>query len=255
MTELLNPLKQKLAAGKPIIGTAVTMPSPQLMQVLVECGFDWLMIDLEHGPISAESTHAMVNATLASDCVPVARLPSGEKWMAKMVLDAGVLGLFFPLIMDGPEADMAIKSATYPPAGNRGFGPFFAKYRWQQTLTEYALNANEAILKIIMVEHKDAVDRIDEILDVPGIDMIFIAPYDLSQSLGLPGEFDHPEFKETVLKAEQAVKKAGIELGTFVPTVEKGREYLDRGYKLLMFAYDGMLIENAVTPMVKDLQG
>jgi 4-hydroxy-2-oxoheptanedioate aldolase len=254
MTDLINPLKQKLAAGKPIIGTAVTMPSPQLMQSLVECGFDWLMIDLEHGPISPESTHSMVNATMASDCVPIARLPSGEKWMAKMALDAGVLGLFFPLIMDGPEADRAIKSATYPPVGNRGFGPFHARYRWHQTLTEYALNADDAILKIIMIEHEDAVNRIDEILEVPGIDMLFIAPYDITQSLGIPGQFDHPKFIETAMRAELAVQKSGIELGTFVPTVEKGRAHLDRGYKLLMFAYDGMLIENTITPLVQSLQ-
>jgi len=171
-----------------------------------------------------------------------------------MALDAGVLGLFFPLVMDAPEADRAIKSATYPPVGNRGFGPFHARYRWNQTLTEYALNADQAILKIIMIEHVDAVERIDEILAVPGIDMIFIAPYDLSQSLGLPGQFDHPTFIEVALRAEKAVQKAGIELGTFVPTVEKGKEFLDRGYKLLMFAYDGMLIENAITPLVHDLQ-
>ncbi len=254
MPELINPLKQKLAAGKPIIGTAVTSPSAQLMRMLVECEFDWLMVDLEHGPISAESTHAMVNATLASDCVPVARLPSGDTWMAKMALDAGVLGLFFPLIMDGKEAVQAIRSATYPPRGDRGFGPFHARYRWNQTLTEYAINADDAILKIIMVEHEDAVNRIDEILQVPGIDMIFVAPYDLSQSLGLPGQFEHPKFIETALRAERAIQEAGINLGTFVPTVDKGKEHLDRGYKLLMFAYDGMLIENAITPLVRDLK-
>ena len=254
MTDLINPLKQKLAAGKPLIGSILTAPSPQLMRMFAECGFDWLAIDLEHGPIGAESTAAMVNATLATNCVPLARLPSSEKWMAKIALDAGCLGLFFPLVMDGPEADMAIKSATYPPTGNRGFGPFHARYRWNQTLTEYALNADDAILKIIMIEHIDAVNKIDEILEVPGIDMIFIAPYDLSQSLGIPGQFDHPKFIETAMRAELAVQKAGIELGTFVPSVDKGREHLDRGYKLLMFAYDGMLIENAITPMVQNLQ-
>ena len=82
----------------------------------------------------------------------------------------------------------------------------------------------------------------------------YVVVGDLSQSLGLPGGFEEPRFKEVVLKAEQAVKKAGIPLGTFVPTVEKGREFLDRGYQLLMFAYDGMLIENAITPLVHDLK-
>jgi len=250
MSALINHLKQKLASGKPVIGTAVTMPSPQLMRSLIDCGFDWLMVDLEHGPIGPESAQAMINATQGSECVPLVRLPAGEKWMAKMSLDIGAMGLFFPLIMDAEEADCAVKSALYPPTGNRGFGPIHAGYRWQKSMTEYAADADDAILKIIMIEHVDAVNRLDEILKVPDIDLVFIAPYDLSQSLGLAGQFDHSKVQQTLYQAEQAVLAAGIDLGGYAVSAERGREMLDSGYKLLMFGYDGMLMETAITPLV-----
>jgi len=255
MNKLVNPLKRKLASGSPVIGTAVTIPSPQLMRALLECGFDWLMLDFEHGAISPESAQAMINATQGSDCVPVVRLPAGEKWMSKMPLDLGALGLFFPLVMNAVEAECAIKSALYPPAGDRGFGPIHASYRWQQSMTEYAADSDDAILKIIMIEHIDAVNQLDNILQVSGIDMVFIAPYDLSQSLGLAGQFDHPLVQQAVTQAEQAIQAAGIDLGGYAGTVERGRDLLDRGYKLLMLGYDNLLIENSIGPLVRELNG
>jgi len=218
MSAIVNTVKQKLDSGAAVIGTAVTTPSPQLIRMLIECGFDWLMIDLEHGPIGPESMQAMINATQGSDCMPFVRLPGGEKWMAKMPLDCGATGLFFPLISDAEEAQQAVESAMYPPRGYRGFGPIHAGYRWNRSMVEYATGADDMILKIIMIEHIDAVDQLDEIVQVEGIDLIFIAPYDLSQSLGLPGEFDHPRVLNTIKPAEQMVKSAGIKLGGYAGT-------------------------------------
>jgi len=209
MSVIINTVKQKLDSGAAVIGTAVTTPSPQLMRMLIECGFDWLMIDLEHGPIGPESMQAMINATHGSDCMPFVRLPGGEKWMAKMPLDCGATGLFFPLISD---------------AG------------------------------VIMIEHIDAVDQLEEIIQVDGIDLIFIAPYDLSQSLGLPGKFDHPRVLNTIKPAEQMVKSAGIKLGGYAGTVSDGRELLDRGYDLVMLGYDGKLVEDGIRPLVNGLR-
>jgi len=253
MQKLTNPLRSKLLAGNPIIGTAVTMPSPQLMRTLVDCGFDWLMVDLEHGPISPESAQAMINATQGSDCMPLVRLQANETWMAKMPLDIGAMGLFFPLIMTAKDAERAIKSTLYPPAGHRGFAPIHAGYRWRKSLTEYAADADDAILKIIMIEHVDAVNQLENILQVPGIDLVFIAPYDLSQSLDLAGQFEHPIVKETIKQAELTIKAAGIDLGGYANSVDKGRELLDKGYKLLMLGYDGVLIETAVRPLLKQI--
>jgi len=254
MNKLVNHVKDKLAAGTPVLGTAITMPSPQLVRSLVDCGFDWLMIDFEHGPIGPESAQAMINATQGSNCVPMARLPSTENWMAKLSLDLGALGLFFPLVMNAGEADRAIKSALYPPKGTRGFAPIHAGYRWHRSMTEYAVDADDAILKIIMIEHVDAIDNLEDILKIPGIDMIFIAPYDMSQSLDLAGQFDHPLVKETVKRAEQIVQAAGLPLGGYAGSVEGGQALLDRGYQLVMLGYDGMLVETAVAPLVDSLK-
>ncbi len=253
MQKLTNHLRTKLAAGTPIIGTAVTMPSPHLVRTLVDCGFDWLMVDLEHGSIGPETAQAMINATQGSDCMPLVRLQASETWMAKMPLDIGAMGLFFPLIMNAEDADRAIKSALYPPSGTRGFAPIHAGYRWRKSLTEYAADADEAILKILMIEHIDAVNQLESILQVPGIDLVFIAPYDLSQSLDLAGQFEHPIVKETIKQAEQIIMGAGVDLGGYASSVDKGRELIDKGYKLLMLGYDGVLIETAVRPLLKQI--
>jgi len=121
-------------------------------------------------------------------------------------------------------------------------------------MVEYAADADEAILKIVMIEHIDAIKQLDDILKVDGVDMVFIAPYDLSQSLGMPGEFDHPLLLQTVKQVEDAVLARGIDLGGYASTPEKGQELLQRGYKLLMLAYDNFLIENTIAPMVSKLR-
>jgi len=163
------------------------------------------------------------------------------------------MGLFFPLIMNAEDADRAIKSALYPPSGTRGFAPIHAGYRWRKSLTEYAADADEAILKILMIEHIDAVNQLESILQVPGIDLVFIAPYDLSQSLDLAGQFEHPIVKETIKQAEQIIMGAGVDLGGYASSVDKGRELIDKGYKFLMLGYDGVLIETAVRPLLKQI--
>jgi len=253
MDALVNTVKLKLDAGATVIGTAVTSPSPQIMRMLIECGFDWLMIDLEHGPIGPESMQAMINATHGTDCMPFVRLPAAEKWMAKLPLDCGAMGLFFPLIMDAEEAQRAVKSAMYPPQGYRGFGPIHASYRWNRTMVEYATGVDDAILKIIMIEHIEAVDQLEKIVRVEGIDLIFIAPYDLSQSLGLPGQFEHRLVLKAITPAEQMVKSAGLKLGGYASTVDDGRKLLDRGYDLVMLGYDGKLVEDGIKPLVNGL--
>jgi len=253
MQKLTNHLQSKLAAGNPVIGAAVTVPSPQLMRILVDCGFDWLAVDMEHGAIGPEAAQAMINATQGSDCMPLVRLPSSEAWMAKMPLDMGAMGLFFPLIMTAEEADCAVKSALYPPIGTRGFAPIHASYRWRRTLTEYAADADDIILKIIMIEHVDAVRQLDRILEVPNIDLIFVAPYDLSQSLGLAGQFEHEIVKQAIKQVEDTVFAAGIDLGGYASSVKKGQELLGKGYKLIMFGYDGVLLETAISPLIKQL--
>jgi len=245
MTVLVNPLKTKLANGEAAIGTMVTMPNPHLMQLFAAGGFDWLLIDREHGAIGAESMQAMINATTGSGATPLVRVPEDELWMVKTALDAGAMGLFFPFIIDAEQATAAVASTIYPPKGKRGFGPFYAPSRLGLSMADYAASADDAMLKVMMIEHADAVENIDEILDVSGIDVAFIAPFDLSQSLGVAGEFEHPTFLKAVDTAERAILASSSALGGLAPTPEKGRTMLAKGYRFLMMAFDGLIIEDA----------
>jgi 4-hydroxy-2-oxoheptanedioate aldolase len=126
----INPLKARLAAGKPAVGLLVSMPSVHIAQVLAAAGFDWLFFDMEHGPIGIESAHAMITATSGSACAPVVRVPWNVHWLAKPVLDAGAMGIIFPMIRSAADAELAVRAVRYPPAGERGFGPFYAPARW-----------------------------------------------------------------------------------------------------------------------------
>lgn len=245
MGTLENPLKTKLAAGEAVLGTMITMPSAGLAQILGAAGFDWLAFDMEHGPMTIESVHGMINATAASTAIPLVRLPATTPWLAKTALDAGALGLLFPMVETPEAAAEAVAAATYPPGGRRGFGPFHAPERWGLSMLDYARAADEAILKVLFIEHIDAIGRIDEILAVPGIDVAFVAPFDLSQSLGRPGDFDAPQFRDALTRAEAAVTASPARLGGLATTADQGRAMLERGYKFLMLGFDGLIIDGA----------
>ena len=245
MAGLENPLKTKLDAGEAVLGTMITMPSPGLAQLLAAAGFDWLAFDMEHGPMTIESVHAMINATAASTCVPLVRLPATTPWLAKTALDAGALGLLFPMVETPEAAKEAVAAATYPPKGRRGFGPFHAPERWGVSMLDYARDADAAMLKVLFIEHIDAIARIDEILAVDGIDVAFVAPFDLSQSLGKPGDFDDPDFAAALTRAEAAVLQSKAKLGGLATTADQGRTMLERGYKFLMLGFDGLIIDGA----------
>ncbi len=255
MAELINPLKAKLAAGEPVFGTMITMPAPGLAQILASAGFDCLIFDMEHGPMGIEAVQAMINATAISDCVPLVRVPSTQPWMAKPALDAGALGLLFPMVNSPEIAEEAIAAATYPPVGKRGFGPFYAPSRWGMNMAEYAAGADAAILKVLFIEHIDAVERAEEILAVEGIDVAFVAPYDLSQSLGAPGDFERAEFQDALMRAEAAVLASNAKLGGLAATTDAGRAMLDRGYSFLMLGFDGLIIDEAARSILEGVRG
>jgi len=245
MAGLINPLKIRLGNGGSVIGTMLTMPSPHVMQLLAASGFDWLLIDREHGAIGAESMQSMINVTKGTQTVPLVRVPAEEPWIARTALDAGALGIFFPLIMNAEQAREAVSATKYPPEGARGFGPFYAPSRWGLSMTDYAASADEVLLRVLMIEHAEAVRNIDEILAVPDIDVAFIAPFDLSQSLGITGEFGHPDFLAAVSRAERAIANSGAILGGLATTPEQGRGMLDAGYRFLMMGFDSKIIEDA----------
>jgi 4-hydroxy-2-oxoheptanedioate aldolase len=250
----LNRLKTMLAAGSPSFGLFATMPSIQAVQTLASAGVDWLIIDMEHGPIDVSSAHAMIVATAGTTTVPFVRLPWFHPWQAKPAMDLGAMGIVFPMICTREQAEAAVRSMRYPPTGDRLWGPFYAPMRWGQTIPQYVDAANESLLAIITIEHPDAVRNIDEVMSAPGLDVAFIGPGDLAMSLGIPGQFDHPKFKAAVAEAEAGILRSKVPLGGVARTPDQAKQMLDRGYRALVFGFDWMLLQQAAARFLEDIR-
>jgi 4-hydroxy-2-oxoheptanedioate aldolase len=241
----INPLKARLAADKPAIGITISMPSVHTTQVLAACGFDWLFLDMEHGPIGIESVHAMITATNGTSAAPVVRVPWNVHWLVKPVLDAGAMGIIFPMIRSAADAEEAVRSVRYPPTGQRGFGPFYAPLRFGLTMQTYADPADEEILCILLIEHRDAIDALEQIVAVPGVDACLIAPFDLAMSYGHRDGPDHDDVRAAIARAEEAIRASPVHLGGLAITAEAANAMIGRGYRLILIGFDTMLLQRA----------
>ncbi len=210
--DLDNPVRKTLREGKPVVGLTVTVPSADIAAQGAALGFDFLWIEMEHSQITLETARTMILATRGTRTVPFIRVPVNERWMAKRALDAGALGVIFPFTSTPELARQAVAACKYPPAGNRGFGPGLASLRWPAP-GGYADFADRNAMVIIIIEEARAVDNIDEILSVPGIDVVFIGNNDLAFSLGLRGRQDDPKIKEAIAKVVAAAKRRNLPVG------------------------------------------
>lgn len=246
---VVNRLKQKLAAGECATAFMVTMPSVAQAQILAASGVDCLIFDLEHGPVDLPALHAMVAATRGTAATPIARVPWTEPWLVKPVLDTGVMGINFPMV-NAALARATVASVRYPPLGNRGYAPSHAPIRWGMSGADYLRAANREILNLITIEEPDAIRELDAILAVPGIDAVAIASFDLSLAMGIPGQFEHPDLRRLVGRAEAAVLRAGLPLGGVALTAAAARAKLAAGYRLLLVGFDVLMVEEAARAAV-----
>ncbi len=237
-----NPVKQKLREGKPVIGVTITVNSVDVAAQAAMMGFDFLWIEMEHSPITLETLRNMVLATRHLKAVPFARVPVNEVWTAKRVLDAGVCGVMFPFTSTPELARQAVAACRYPPHGCRGSGPVLASFNWPCTTETYADSADKNVMVVTIIEEMCAVERIDEIAATPGIDVLFIGTNDLSYSLGLRGDQNHPKVQDAIDRIVAAGRKHGKILGRPARTRDALRPYMDQGFRFFQAPTDiGML--------------
>lgn len=241
----VNPARARLAAGEVIGAFMVAIPSVAEVQVLARSGIDALILDLEHGTIDLSTLQAMIAATQGTACAPLVRVPAAEPWLVKPVLDAGAMGINFPLIASAAETRRAAAALRYPPRGVRGYAPSFAALRWGVEVAEYWRIADREILNVITIETPEAIAALDEILAVPGIDVVAIASFDLSMSLGRPGEFDHPSMRRLVAEAEAKIRQAGIVMAGVALSADAAVAKRALGYRMLLKGFDVAMLEKA----------
>lgn len=250
-----NPLRARLDAGEPALGALISMPSIHVVQALSRAGFDWLFFDMEHGPIDIESAHAMVVATQGTDTAPVIRVAWNEPWLVKPALDAGAMGVIFPMIRDAAEAEAAVRAVRYPPTGERGFGPFYASFRFGVELGEYADIADREILCMALIEHPDAIDNIESIAAVDGLDACLVAPFDLSMGYGFRDGPDHPEIRDAIARAEAVLLPSSVHMGGLALDAETARAMIDRGYRLIITGFDVQFLQRSAADILGGIRG
>jgi 4-hydroxy-2-oxoheptanedioate aldolase len=227
------------------------MPSVAMAQVLAVSGVDALIIDMEYGPIDLATAHAMIAATKGTTAVPLVSVPWSEPWLAKPVLDAGAFGINFPMVSTPALAHETVRAVRYPPAGARGYAPSYAPSRWGLTTEDYLRIADGEVLNIVTIEEPAAIEALDEILAVPGLDVVVIASFDLSMAMGRPGRFDDPELKRLVAGAEAKIRAAGLPMGGVALTPEAARAKREAGYRLLLVGFDVLMVEQAARAAVQ----
>lgn len=211
-----NRLKQQLLAGQVALGVSVMIPSPQIVEMLGRLGFTWVLIDREHGTINRETMELMIMAANASGITPIVRPHSNEPLAILEAMDSGAQGVQVPHVSTAAAARAAVQAVKYHPLGERGLavGTRSAGYGFGLAMSDYVTAANQESLVCIQLEDTEAIANLPEIAQVPGIDVLFIGPSDLSQALAFPGQKDHPLVEQAIGNAVQAIIASGHAAGT-----------------------------------------
>ncbi|MDR2589027.1 MAG: hypothetical protein LBC67_06330 [Spirochaetales bacterium] len=239
-----NPVKKKLLEGKPSFGSWIQVPHPAVAEMLSSCGFDWLAVDMEHSDASVSEYSAVIRGMYARGPVPMARVQENDTLSIRRLLDAGAWGVIVPMVNTPEEAEKAVAAARFPPKGIRGTG--FARANDYGVHFNQYLEASQDILVMAMCETRESVDNIEKILAVDGIDGIFMGPYDLSMSYGIPGKTSEPIMAQARRKVLDACKKAGKAPGLhhFTLTRESITNIVNEGFLFIALGVDASFIQS-----------
>ena len=237
-----NKLKELFKNGKPIINTWLAIPSSFSAEVMANQGWDSVTIDMQHGLIDYPNAVNMLQAISTTDTVPITRVNWNEPGQIMKILDAGSYGVICPMVSNRKEAEKFVQACQYPPNGYRSFGPVRASIYGG---TDYAKNSDTEILKLAMIETKEAIEKLDEILDTPNLDGIYIGPADLSLALGEEPGFDKPEntkaYKQILIILE-AAKKRNLLAGIHNGTADYAQKMILKGFNLVTIGSDSRYI-------------
>ena len=248
-------LKSRLSKGELTIGSWITLGHPSIAEIMASAGFDWLVLDMEHSVLELSEIQALIQVLDGKQCPSIVRLTSNHPDQIKRVMDAGATGVMVPMVKSAEDARAAVQSVYYPPRGQRGvglaraqgYGSSFQKYRsW--------LEENAVI--VAMIEHVDAVNSIDEILAVDGIDAYIIGPYDLSGSMGRPGDLNHLDVQSAITRVLEAGHRSGKPGGIHViePDQDELQRRITAGFNFLGYGLDIRILDSVCRSHMKTIR-
>lgn len=243
--DFANPFRRALAGKKVLTGIWSMLNSTNAIEGLGWAGFDWLVIDAEHSPVSLHDAMAHLRALSATPTIPVVRLPWNDNVLIKHYLDIGAQTIMLPLIQNAREAQAAVRAMRYPPGGMRGFAAMHRASRYGH-IPQYVERAEETLFMIVQVETVEALDRLDEIASVEGVDAVFFGPGDLSASMGLLGKPGQTEVFDRIVEASKTVQRLGKSTGVLAPNIDHAKSYCSAGVNFVSVATDcALLFRNA----------
>jgi 2-dehydro-3-deoxyglucarate aldolase len=239
--------RQRLKARELLVGTLISLGSPEVAEIMVDAGFDWLFLDAEHSALDTLELQRLLQG--AGSTPGVVRVASSAEVPIKKALDIGAAGIIAPMVNSAEQAEQVVRWAKYAPLGTRGVGIGRA-HGYGAKFQEYVQQANEQIAVIVQAEHIDAVNSIETIAQVAGVDAVLVGPYDLSASLGRLGEVRHPEVMDAIEHVTRVCRAAQLPLGIFGLSAEAVRPYIERGYTLITVGVDVVLMGDAAKQLL-----
>jgi len=248
-------LKKKLLAGETVFGTFVGMDSADAVEIIGLSGFDFVILDMEHAPGAPNSIMGQIRAAELHGMDVLARLPNVERTTVLRTLDIGVSGVLAPQVNDLSTARSFIEASLYPPLGCRGFAGTRSSAYGAASIPEYLAEANSDLLRIVQCETEQAVQEIEFIASIDRVDLIFIGPYDLSLSLGVPGDKFHPKMTEAVGRVLAVCKKLNKPAGIFASSPEEAKTRIEQGFTFIAYSMDTHIFSAAVKNITSVLKG
>ena len=243
--DMINVVRAKLGVDEPSIGSWIQIPDASIAEIMGQAGYDWIAVDLEHGSISPHQLPDLFRAIELGKTLPMARLALGTTKDCKQALDAGAGGVIIPMVSDAKQLEFVVDAVCWPPNGKRGVG-FSRANLFGKHFNDYLQEAQSPII-VAQIEHIDAVDNLEEILAVRGLDAIFIGPYDLSASMGLMAQFEHPDYRAAISKILSLSQEAQIPAGIHIvsPQPSELKQSIEEGYRFIAYSIDSVLLSDA----------
>lgn len=236
------------------IGTWAEIPTPYVSDILLSAGLDFFIIDMEHGVFDFNVAQNMVFVGKGRGKKVFIRVPAvDEAWILR-ALDTGCDGLVYPQVSDVETVKKIIEYSFFSPVGKRGFNPYISAGNYSAVPADYFERENQRITTTIILEGKNAIEQLDEILAIPEVDVIYIGQYDLSVALGIPGQVNHPELLEIMEFARKKILSAGKKIGCMVHSADEAKKMISQGYEFIVYKVDSALLHDCVDNLMREVK-
>jgi len=246
-------LKKKIRNGEAVIGCWLNLGSALTAEIVGSAGYDWVLIDLEHGAGEEKDVMSQLQALHHSNTAAIVRVESDQKQRIHRVLDAGAEGVMVPHIDDSNQARKVVDGIRYPPGGSRGVAKMVRASGFGKNFAEYYAGSNDNILGIVQIETPEALNNLDEIAAIDGVDVLFIGPADLTMSMGIFGEFEHPLFTDAVNATVAAANKVGKAAGILIFNPDEYSRYYQMGLRVIACGADATFVAEGSRTMAAKL--